>query len=68
MEDHIDSKNWSYMNHKLMNSEDYNSHIGVMRLMFNLTEDPKEIVTLISTDNTEVWGKYQDDWQRLFAC
>lgn len=68
MEDHIASSTWKYVNQKFQGSQDYNSHIGVLRIMFGITEDPNQVVTLLSDKSTEVWARYDADWHRLFSC
>lgn len=66
LEDHIASNKWDYVNTKRKGSSDYDSHIGVLRVMFGITEDPDEITTLLSESSTEVWTKQQNNWERLF--
>jgi hypothetical protein len=68
MEDHIKSNPWNYVNTKRRGSSDYDSHIGILRVMFSMQDDPSEIHTLLSEDKTEVWARFSEDWQRLFAC
>lgn len=66
LEQHIQSNSWEYVNSKRIGSQDYNSHIGVLRIMFGLTEDPTEITTLLSDDKTEVWVRFDNDWELIF--
>ena len=68
MDAHIESNPWTYVNTKRQGSQSYDSHIGVLRVMFGIGDDPKEITTLISEEKTEVWAKFNTEWENLFAC
>ena len=68
MEDHIKSSSWRYVNSLRQGSEDYNSNIGVLRVLFVLGDDPSEIHTLISDTRKEIWIKYGETWNNLFTC
>lgn len=66
LEDHINSKDWDFVETKYISTPQYDSHIGVLRLMFNLEEDPKAVTTLLSKSVTEVWIKTDTNWQKIF--
>lgn len=68
MEDHISSSDWSFVETKRRGTNNYNSHLGVLRVMFGITDDPVAITTLLSEQETEVWIKYKSDWERIFKC
>lgn len=68
METHIQSNPWNFVETRRQGSQDYDSHIGVLRVMFGISEDPQEVTTLLSDQRTEVWARYDNNWERLFAC
>jgi hypothetical protein len=66
LEDHIASKEWRMVNTKRRGSQDYDSHIGVLRVMFGITDDPEAVTTLLDHKTTEVWIKNDNSYERLF--
>lgn len=67
MDDHINSKEWSLVDTKMPGSEEYESSLGLMRMMFNIKGDPIEILTLLSEDASEVWVQNSDlSWKQVF--
>lgn len=67
LENHVQSKDYIYVETRYRGTQGYDSSIGVMRVMFNIQEDPEAITTLICEDNAEVWTLYSENtWNRIF--
>ncbi len=66
LEDYIASNEWSYVNTTRKGSNDYNSHIGVLRIMFPILDYPNAVTTLLSEKSTEVWIQEEKVWNRVF--
>jgi hypothetical protein len=66
LEQHIASKDWQYVNTKRRGSNDYNAHIGLLRIMFGVIDEPEAITTLLAEDKTEVWVQQEKMWNRIY--
>jgi hypothetical protein len=69
METHIQSnKQLEGIRSVRQGSEDYNASIGLLRIIFGISDDPIEVLTLRYKDKIEVWGMYDNVWRSLFGC
>ena len=66
MDDHIESNLWDAIDTKFFGSEAYQTHIGVMRVMFKIDNDPEIIVTLNGASGSEVWTKFENVWTKVY--
>ena len=66
MEDHIKSNSWHSVRTVRQGSEDYNSNIGLLRVLFGVSDDPVEVTTLFTKGKPEVWGHFEQEWRKLF--
>lgn len=63
----VNRDDWSVVDTKYRGTDAYDTHLGLMRVMFQMDDDPLCLVSVCNDEETQLWATFDDEiWNRYF--